>query len=366
MRREDCSTGKKRYGHLSEGERNKIEVLLEAKTKPVEVARILGRHVSTIYREIERGSVTRVQWDLSDKRQYRVNVAQRVYEERGRNKERGLKIGQDKALEEHIRQELAGKKFSPDVIIGRIKAKGLKFKRMICVKTLYNYIDRGLFSGIDNEVLWEKGKRKKRRYGSVVRPSRKNRMCRSIEERPGAVNDRLEYGHWEGDTVKGPKGSTASMLTLTERTSREEVIVKLAGATQENVQEAMDDLEKRLGDGFRTKFRSITFDNGVEFLDWRSLEMSVLGSGGQRTTIYFAHAYSAWERGTNENLNRMIRRFFPKGTNIALLDEEEIARVMEWMNNYPRRILGYRTPYEVASELSEQGNSGQGFKSFAL
>ncbi|MBF0593667.1 MAG: IS30 family transposase [Candidatus Omnitrophica bacterium] len=106
---------------------------------------------------------------------------------------------------------------------------------------------------------------------------------------------------------------------------------------------------------------SITFDNGVEFLDWRSLEVSLLGVG-RRTTIYFAHSYSSCERGTNENHNRMIRRFIPKGTNIALLDEKEIQGIEDWMNDYPRKILAYRTPRQVAQGFLQSNSSDRSIK----
>lgn len=347
MEREDCNTKKSNYRHFSEAERYKLEGLLDGGMKVVGIVGMLGRDRSTVYREIARGTVELLGSGLRKKARYRANVAQARYEELGRNKERGLKIGKDKALEEHIREKILGEQYSPDAIIGKIKEQGLKFEGMICTKTLYNYIDRGIFAGISNEDLWEKND-KKRKHSGVARPSRKNRTGRSIEERPEDVEDRQEYGHWEGDLVKGPRGSSASLLTFTERHSREEIIIKLSSATQEAVKEALDGIEKKLGEGFSAKFRSITFDNGPEFLDWRSLEISCQGLEGNRTTVFFAHAYSAWERGTNENHNRMIRRFIPKGTDISLVDEEDIAKIQDWMNNYPRRILGYKTPNEVA------------------
>jgi IS30 family transposase len=334
MRHNDCNT-KKDYRHLTEAERYKIEGLLEAKKKPIEIAEILGRDTSTIYREIERGGVWRLQYNLTERKQYRANVGQAEHEKRIKNRERPLKIGKDKRLEAYIRIKLKENRYSPDVIIGEIKANGLEFEGMICTRTLYDYIERGIFSGISNKDLWEKSKKKRRRYKPVVRVSRNNRVSRSIEERPKAVDDRYEYGHWEGDTVKGPQGSIASILTLTERKSREEIMIRLGSAAQEAIKEAFDGLEREYGPSFREKFKSVTFDNGVEFLDWRTLEVSIL-DGKRRTTIYFAHAYSAWERGTNENLNRMVRRFIPKGTPIALVSEEEIKNTQDWMNNYPR------------------------------
>ncbi len=365
MKPKKYSTKKKKYEHLSESERYKIEALLQGRKKPVEIARILGRDKSTIYREIKRGMVSRLQSDLSEKRQYRANVGQNNYVKLGENKERSLKIGKDKLLEKYIRTLLLKRKFSPDAIIGQIKLKRLKFKGMISTKTLYNYIEAGIFSGISNENLWEKRKKKKRKYKAVCRVSVKNRLSRSIEKRPEEVNDRKSYGHWEGDLVKGPQGKKTSLFTLTERKTREEIIIKIEQGTQEAVISSMDRLEEKYGDQFRKKFKSITFDNGVEFLDWESLELSIFDASQVRTITYFAHAYSSWERGSNENQNRMIRRFIPKGTDIADVTEEEIKKIESWMNNYPRKILGYKTAKQMVKECY-QDNSDQKLGTVAL
>jgi len=354
MERTHCTT-KKKYTHLKESERYKIEVLLADRKKVAKIAKLLRRDKATIYREIGRGEVARLQHDLSEKITYRAHVGQVEYEKRGRNKERSLKIGRDKVFEEYIRIKLVDERFSPDAIIGGIKVSGRKFTGMICTKTLYNYIDRGIFSGISNKDLWQKRNKKHRKYRPVGRISRTNRMCRSIEKRPLAVEKRHEYGHWEGDTVKGPVRSKMSLITLTERKSREEIIIRVEQASQEAVQEAIDGLEQRFGHSFRSKFKSITFDNGVEFLDWRSLETSIFDKR-RRTTIYFAHSYSSWERGTNENHNRMIRRFIPKGTDIADFTESKINDIEDWMNNYPRKILAYKTPKQVVAEYLQSND----------
>ena len=209
----------------------------------------------------------------------------------------------------------------------------------------------GIFSGISNETLWEKRKRKKGKYRQVRRISLTNRKGKSIEQRPKKVNDRLEYGHWEGDCVKSSKGNTTCLLTLTERKSLEEIIIKIDRATQEEIKKAIDALEKKYGAKFKLKFKSITFDNGVEFLNWKSLELSVLHPKKKRTIIYFAHAYSAWERGSNEVQNKMIRRFIPKGTNIHDVDDKEVVQIQDWMNNYPRKRLGYKTANQIAQKF---------------
>jgi transposase, IS30 family len=342
---------RKKYIHLSEKDRYKIEAMLEAKKTTTEIAELLERDRSTIHREIKRGMIKRIQSDLTEKKKYRANVAQTDYTKHCLNRERSLKIGKDAKLENYIRTKMTQERFSPDAILGQIKAKGIKFERMICTKTLYNYIDAGIFSGISHKDLWEKSKRKKRPYKTVVRVTTKNRRARSIEDRPNEVNDRTEYGHWEGDSVKSARFAKTGLLTLTERKTRQELIIKVPQATQEAVQSTFDDLEKKLGGQFRVQFKSITFDNGSEFLGWESLEASVLKKGEKRTTIYFAHAYSSWERGTNENHNRMIRRFIPKGYDIGGFTDKEIKTIEDWMNNYPRRILGYNTPNEAVQNL---------------
>ena len=365
MEQNDFTTKPRKYTHLSERDRYKIEVLLDSKKTTQEIALLLGRNRSTIHREILRGTIKRLQSNLTEKKKYRANAAQSDYLRRCSNRERSLKIGKDKALEAYIRTKILKDRFSPDALLGQIKTKGLKFDRTICTKTLYNYIESGIFSGISHKDLWEKSKRKKHPYKTIVRITTKNRRSRSIEERPKDVGNRLEYGHWEGDSVKSARKSKAGLLTLTERKTREQLIIKIPQATHEAVQSALDKLEKKLGRRFKIKFKSITFDNGSEFLNWQSLEASILRPGEQRTTIYFAHAYSSWERGTNENHNRMIRRFVPKGYDIGGFSDEEIKVVEDWMNNYPRRILGYNTPKQAAIDC-QSSNSGLGLPIVAI
>jgi transposase, IS30 family len=350
MESKNCTIKKQRYTHLAETDRYKIEALLEGKKVADEIAVLLRRDRSTIYREIKRGTIRRTQTNLTEKDTYRAHSAQADYIKQGRNKERSLKIGKDRRLEAYIRIKLIEERFSPDAIIGQIKANGLEFEGIITTKTLYNYIDAGIFSGISNKNLWEKRKKKRRGYKALTRMNSKNKEARSIEDRPKEIDSRVEYGHWEGDTVKGSLTGLTRLLTLTERKTREEIIIKLEQGTQEVIKLAIDDLEAKYGVAFKIKFKSITFDNGVEFLGWKSLEISTMGAIERRTTIYFAHSYSSWERGTNENQNRMIRRFIPKGTDIADVSEKQVKWIQDWMNNYPRKILGYKTAKQAAQE----------------
>ena len=165
------------------------------------------------------------------------------------------------------------------------------------------------------------------------------------------------------DTVKGGKNKNkACLLTLSERKTREEQIIKLPSATNKNVDKALTKLEKKYGQEFKNKFKSITADNGGEFLDWTKLEASRLLEGTKRTVIYFAHPYSSWERGTNENQNRMIRRFIPKGSDISKVTNKTIKKIETWINNYPRKILGYRSSNDLVNDLHLTSN----LKSVAL
>jgi transposase, IS30 family len=353
MERVYCTTEKRRYKHFNERERYKLEGYLESRLLVKEIALRLNKHESTIYREIKRGLIVRIGYELQEYSAYKANVAQAVYEKKVTNRERSLKIGKDNALEAHIRTKMIKGLYSPDAVIGEIKRKELKFKGMICVKTLYSYIDRGIFSGISNANLWEKRKQKKKKYKKIQRVSIKNKDAKSIEERSIAISNRMIYGHWEGDCVKGPKGNDkSSLFVLSERLSREQIIIKIPRATHYLIKQALDWLEIKYGKQFKDKFKSITFDNGSEFLDWRSIETSFLDRSQLRTIVYFAHPYSAWERGTNENQNRMIRRFIPKGTNIAQILDKDIEKIQDWMNNYPRKILGYKTANEMVLEIT--------------
>ena len=143
-------------------------------------------------------------------------------------------------------------------------------------------------------------------------------------------------------------GSTKTcLLVMTERKSRKELIFKIPSKHQKHVKEVIDKLEKKYKGRFKEYFKSITMDNGSEFLDSEGLERSCIKPGEKRTECYYAHPYSAWERGSNENANKLIRRFIPKGTDIGKLTQRDIKRIELWMNNYPRRIFGYKTANDI-------------------
>ena len=216
------------------------------------------------------------------------------------------------------------------------KAKEKGFEVEISVKTLYNNIDSGEIDVGRQDLLrkegWKQNKSKPRKAANNLRGE-------SIDTRPIEANDRSEYGHWEMDLIVSCKGGKGALLTLTERMKRQEIIIRLPDKTQRAVKRALDRLERRYGSKFKEVFKTITTDNGSEFLDFECLESSCK-SKEKRFKMYFAHPYSSWERGSNENANGIIRRFFPKGTDFSRISIAKIQAVEDWMNEYPRRILG--------------------------
>lgn len=231
----------------------------------------------------------------------------------------------------------------------------------LSVPTIYKYIAKGLFLNLTQEELPRHGK-KKHKYKKVKKNKSASRAPagESIEQRPEEIDEREEFGHWEGDTVysgKGKRKTTRALLTLTERKTRKEIIIAIPNRKAETVVKALDALERKLGARrFRAIFKSITFDNGTEFAAAEELERSCVNKHLPRTKVYFCHPYSSWERGTNENTNGMIRRRFPKGTNFAAVTNAQIVQAENWINNYPRKILGYKSSEIVFREcLRELG-----------
>lgn len=342
------NTESRKGKHLTERERYQIEVLTKEKMIPKEIAKRLGRHRRTIEREVYRGKVWLLKSDLTYKKEYCADTAQMIYQKNAQNKGPTLKIGHDHKLAQHIENRIINNKYSPDAVIGEIKEKGLVFKTQICTKTVYNYIDKGIFLNVTNKDLPVKRDKKKGIYKKVS-IAHKNLKGTSIEERCESIDNREEHGHWEMDCVEGKQGGSSTvLLVLSERKSREEIIRKMNEKTQECVKREMDRLEKSYKNKFYSTFKSITVDNGSEFLDFKGLENSVLKDGNKRTKLYYAHPYSSWERGTNENSNKLIRRFIPKGVDIGKISIEEIKRIEQWINNYPRRIFCYKTANEMS------------------
>jgi len=282
--------------------------------------------------------------DLTERMVYLADAGQRKHDENAANKGRGLKIGQDHKLAAHIADKIKNNRWSPDVVLGKIKEQRLSFETSICTKTLYNYIDRGIFCGISNNDLWVKRDGEKREYKRIRTVALNNKNGKSISERPIEANERTEPGHWEIDLVIGKQGTKAAILTLVDRKTRKSLYVIVKNKTQKEIAAAIKRVRRRVGGDFSAVFKTITSDNGGEFLDSEAIKKAA-----KCDEVYYAHPYSSWERGSNENGNRILRRFVPKGTDIGKLTKIELQRIEDWVNNYPRRIFGYKSANEIAA-----------------
>lgn len=351
-----CNRKRKTGQHLSIKDREVLEYLYNENVKESlknrktqkELARILGWSEATLSRELKRGAVDQLTSNLESYKIYSAVVAQSRVREKWQRKGPGLKIGKDHELARKIEEMLEGKetaktgklRYSPEAIVMHFKREGWPTATRLCAKTIYNYVTDEVFGRVSQEDLPRRGqngrKRRYRRIGKRLKaPERK-----PIEQRPESCERRAENGHWEMDCIESVRSDRSCLLTLVDRRSRECLIFKMGRQSQEAVQRRLNGLERKLGSrNFREKFKSITVDNGTEFLDSHRLETSVYGEG-KRTEIYYANAYSAWERGSNENLNGFIRYFIPKGTELKPISEKELKELEEFINSYPRKILG--------------------------
>ena len=320
---------------MTRDERLQLEALRKAKVPVAQIAKQLGFSKQTIYNEIHRGEYTHekdgfLQW------RYSADKGQDIHNRAQRHKGRPLKIGNDLEYANFLEDKILREKYSPAAALAA--ARRLSFRTQICVTTLYSYISQGIFYQLTDNDLWEKPLRKpkKDKEPRVAHPK-----LPSIEQRPEWINDREEPGHWEMDLVVGPQGSKPVLLTLVERVSRTELIFKLPNKKAATIRAVFDKLERKYPD-FTERFKSITTDNGSEFMEYDQLIKSI--RGGKRFDVYYCHSYAAWEKGSNENHNRMIRRFFPKGTDFTKITKKRIAEIQDWMNSYPRKILEWAAP----------------------
>jgi len=331
------TTYKRTFKHLSEFDRGKIKALIEEGLSPAQIALRLGRHRSTIGREIKRGTTVQRRSDLTTYEAYFPETGQAVYESNRLSCGKKVKALQVEPFLQYAEKMILEGKWSPDVVVGVARRKG-KFDKfsMVCTKTLYNYIDKRIMN-VRNIDLPLKTRRKHKK--SAVR-QHKRLLGKSISERPENIDNRKEFGHWEIDTVIGKRSNDNALMTLTERKTRGHLIYLLEEKDAESVNKAFSQIREKSGPLFTHLFRSITADNGSEFA----------GLDRQGLDVYYAHPYSAWERGTNERHNGLIRRFIPKGKAIKDLTLEQIKRIENWCNNLPRKILGYRTPAELFND----------------
>lgn len=334
MAQKEYSTKRREFQHLTSEKRAQIEVLLRLKMPKAQISRTVGISRSTLYNELKRGTVVQLDTQLRQYTRYFGDVGQRVYEEHRRNSRPPMKLVQAYEFVAYAEQQILEEKRGPETICGEARRSG-RFKVMVCAKTLYNYIDQRLLK-VRNVDLLLKVKRKQ-----TVRHGRQNKHLygMSIEERSEAVNNREEFGHWEIDTVVGKRESAAALLTVDERQSKRRHMLLIPSRSTEGVEQGIQQLRAIYGDRFNQVFRSITCDNGSEFATLPQLLPD--------TDIYYAHPYSAYERGLNEKQNSLIRRFFPKGRSLDGISPDAVQRVEDWINRFPRKAFGFASAEEI-------------------
>lgn len=337
----------KKQHYMTEAERYKLEAYREAGKGVSWIARTMGFCRQTIYNELRRGTyVHTCEW--WDEVRYSADKGQQVHEYNQTAKGRPIKLGKDYAYARFLEGKCLGlqadgsidryKRYSPAAALAAARAEG--FQTSICAATFYAYIHKGIFLYLTVKDLWEKP-RKKRSYEKVQRAA--HPALPGIQDRDEGAETRKEPGHWEMDLIIGKAKTKPCLLTLYERKKREYLAFKLPDKRASSVRAVFDRLERSMGrTAFQEKFKSITTDNGPEFLEYDRLVQSVYG--GERFKVWYCHPYSAWEKGGVECYNRMARRWFPKGTDFNRATKKRIAEFQEWINGYPREVLGWKAP----------------------
>jgi IS30 family transposase len=307
------------YTQLTREQRYQIYILRKAGHLQNFIAKELGVHPATISRELERGR---------GRRGYRPKQADEWASVRKRKRYRArINAPTWTLIESLVRQD-----WSPEQVSGWLakeKQSSVSHERIY----QYIYADKARGGTLFHHLRCRKRRRK--RYGSY---DRRGQMpnCRSIEERPSIVEQRKRLGDWEADTIIGQNHQQA-ILSLTERKSKLCLLKKVERNTAEAVEHAIEELLRPLA----AKVKTITSDNGREFANHQSIEKKL------QATFYFAHPFAAWERGTNENTNGLVRQYFPKGSDFSKITEGDIQWATVRLNNRPRKKLNYRTPQRV-------------------
>lgn len=339
---------KRKGKHLKWNDRKIIEHLYNIQDKSArEIADELGKHRTTISREIKKGKVELLNSDYTTREEYDAKKAQEKYDNNATAKGPKIKIGRNHELAKFIENKIK-ENYSPEVISYKISQND-KFEINIHWKTIYNYIDKGVLMVDREELTYGRYKSSKSNKRQEKISTTRRKEGRRIYDRPKEADEREELGHWEMDLVEGKKDNNEPvLLVLTERFSRREIIEKIPSKSQESVIKGLDRIERRTGvREFRKQFKTITTDNGKEFYDYKGIETSYTKSNIARTKHYYADSYSPWQRGSNENLNKMIRRFIPKGASFKSYSRNDIKRIQEWINNYPRKMFGFKTAQEI-------------------
>ena len=319
------------YSHLTSEERYVISHLVLYGLSLREIGRRLNRHHTTISRETKRNRPT-----YADDAVYCYDAAQFFVDQRKRMPHHAIRQSNPQ-LVHYVKCKLA-EDWSPEQIASRLTVDYPNSKTMrICYETIYQWIYSDAMNGGDLYThlrRHHKRRRKQRRYGSCrgLIPGRV-----SISERPEAVDNRKRFGDWEGDTLEGAKGS-GGIASHVERKSRYLITAKLYDKSAETMTIASVKAFRRVPKVMR---KTLTVDNGKEFAYFKQIEKKT------GLCVYFADPYSAWQRGSNENTNGLIRQYFPKGTNFNDITNNDLAFVLKKLNHRPRKCLNYQTPHEV-------------------
>ena len=351
MGQEDSSRKGRGGNHVTYEQRVRMDALTRhlwphgKKINFAELGRLMGKARSTVRREYARGGVANKD---SQERWFTTYSAEAGRQDAcARSQDKGPRMKLTNRVAARFEALVTGERLSP--YAARAVMAGEGFVRLPCVRSLYYAVASGLL-GITRKSLPYRRNGKIKAARSGRRMAYTNRDGKSITDRPPEAEDRTEYGHWEMDTVVGGAGASSfCLLVLTERKTRRQIIVRIRDRTQKSVVRALDRLERR-SDNIFGRMKSLTSDNGCEFLDIAGIERSALAGGKPRAALYFAHPYSAFERGSNENANRIIRRFIPKGSDIGEYSPLRIREIEDWMNRLHRESLGGRTASEAERE----------------
>jgi len=307
------------YKQLTREQRYQIQALLEGEHTQTEMATILKVHKSTISRELRRNRGLR---GYRPKQANTFAIQRRMAVHSSR-----IPTSHWERVETLLRED-----WSPEQISGWLaREEGIAISHEWIYQHVYQ--DKRHGGELYKHLRCQKPRRK--RYGSNDRRGQiKDRV--SIEERPEVVDKRTRIGDWEADTVIGRPGG-AVLVTLAERKTRCSLLALAPDKSAQSVSEALiGALQPHAAD-----VHTITYDNGKEFARHAEIACALDADG------YFAHPYHSWERGLNENMNGLIRQYLPKGKSFDDLTNEDIRRIMDKLNNRPRKCLGYKTPNQV-------------------
>lgn len=342
----DMKKANRKYRRLTWDDRIRIETLYNTGHTLRFIAETTGFAVSSIHAEIKKGLWEPMGRELHKTRRflYSAQIAQDHADIQATIKGSPIKLGHNYAYAKQIADQI-GQGLSPDIIVHDLKQQN---KWTVSTTTLYRYIDNGYIPNVTNKNLWEKSRRKKK----VVKKVKHQRAPKglSIEKRPAVINARTTFGHWELDSIIGKaEGKRQSLLVLTERFTRFEIVFRASSKTSAATVRALDRIIPMFPDG---TFQTITVDNGSEFQDCYGMEHAPDGS--PRLTVYYCHPFTSSERGSNERNNRILRRHFPKGKSLNKVTQQQCDDAADALNNMPRKILGWHTAAELfAAELSK-------------